>query len=331
MTDSTALYRHAYGLALEKLMKNIPPLNALRVFEAAARHLSFTKASEELNVTPGAVSQQIKTLEEFIGAKVFRREKRALLLTDEAQASLPVLRDAFDRLQQAGEILMSRADTGRLTVSVAPSLAAKWLVPRLDDFHDQYPDIDVWVSADMDVVDFAVDDVDVAIRYGPGHYEGLEIDHLIGETIVPVCSPRLMLGDHPLTTPSDLAHHVLLHDASRDRDESVPNWSMWLKAAGVEGVDGKRGVKLNQSSLVIEAAVAGKGVALAKSALALADLEAARLVIPFDLTIPSSFGYYIVHPPSKANAPSVKAFKAWLKTQAAATPKGATLSAAATK
>jgi len=318
-------------LCLDKLMKNIPPLNALRVFESAARHLSFTKAADELHVTPGAVSQQIKTLEDFIGAKVFRREKRALLLTDEAQASLPVLRDGFDRLQQAGEILMSRANTGRLTVSVAPSLAAKWLVPRLDDFHEANPEIDVWVSADMDVVDFAVEDVDIAIRYGSGGYDGLEVDHLMAETIVPVCSPRLLLGDHPLKTPDDLAHHALLHDASPDKDESIPNWSMWLKAAGVEGVDGKRGVKLNQSSLVIEAAVAGKGVALAKSALALADLEAARLVIPFDLTTPSSFGYYIVHPPSKANAPSVKAFKAWLKTQAAATPDGAKFSAAASR
>ena len=307
-------------------MKHLPPLNALRVFESAARHLSFTKASEELNVTPGAISQQIKTLEDFIGAKVFRREKRALLLTDEAQASLPVLREGFEKLREAADILTARTDTGRLTVSVAPSLAAKWLVPRLDDFHDRFPDIDVWVSADMDVVDFAVDDVDLAIRYGAGAYPGLSAEMLMSETIVPVCSPRLLTGEAPLKHPADLAHHALLHDASNDKDDSIPNWSMWLKAAGVEGVDGKRGVKLNQSSLVIEAAVAGKGVALAKSALALADLEAARLVIPFDLTTPSTFAYYIVHPPSKGRSASVKAFKAWLQEQAAATPDGAEMS-----
>ncbi len=310
-------------------MKNIPPLNALRVFESAARHLSFTKAAEELNVTPGAVSQQIKTLEDYIGAKVFRREKRALLLTDEAQASLPILRDGFDKLVEAAQILMSRGDAGRLTVSVAPSLAAKWLVPRLDDFQNAHPEIDVWVSADMDVVDFALEDVDLAIRYGAGRYPGLEAERLMSETIIPVCSPALLRGDHPLKAPADLAHHALLHDISPDKDESIPNWSMWLKAAGVAGVDGKRGFKFNQSSLVIEAAVAGKGVALAKAAIALADLEAARLVVPFDLTTPSSFAYYIVHPTSKSNAASVKAFKAWLHAQADATPDGAEMSAAA--
>ena len=310
-------------------MANVPPLNALRVFEAAARHLSFTKAADELNVTPGAVSQQIKTLEEFIGAKVFRREKRALLLTDEAQASLPVLRDGFDRLEEAGKILMSRADVGRLTVSVAPSLAAKWLVPRLDAFQEIHPEIDVLVSADMDVVDFAVDDVDLAIRYGSGGYTGLVVERLMSETIVPVCSPRLLVGDNPLKSPADLAHHALLHDRSPDKDDSIPTWSMWLKAAGVDGVDGKRGLKFNQSSLVIEAAVAGRGVALAKSALALADLEAARLVIPFDLTTPSSFAYYIVHPSSKSGAAPVEAFKSWLLEEAKSTPDSAQYNAAA--
>jgi len=301
-------------------MKNLPPLNALRVFESAARHLSFTKAADELHVTPGAVSQQIKALEEFIGAKVFKRKNRTLLLTDAAQASLPILRDAFDRLEEASRVLAAPGDAKRLTVSVAPSLAAKWLVPRLDRFHEAHPDIEVWVSADMDVVDFAVDDVDLAIRYGPGEYGGLDVDHLMDETIIPVCSPRLLLSDHPLKTPQDLTYHPLLHDGSPDKEESCPTWPMWLKAAGVKDIDAKRGAKFNQSSLVIEAAVAGKGVALAKSALALADLEAARLVIPFDMTTPSSFAYYVVHPPSKARNKAVKDFKAWLRVEAAATP-----------
>ncbi len=301
-------------------MKRLPPLNALRVFEVAARHLSFTKASEELNVTPGAISQQIKALEEFLGAPVFRRQKRALLLTDEAQASLPVLRDAFDKLSEASDILAQRADSGRLTVSVAPSFASKWLVPRLDRFHDLHPEIDVWVSADMDIVDFAADDVDMAIRYGAGDYPGLAVSHLLAETIVPVCSPRLLIGDNPLKSPKDLIHHTLLHDGSPDKDESCPTWPMWLKAAGLPELDGTRGPKFNQSSLVIEAAVAGKGVALAKSALALADLEAARLVIPFDVTTPTEFAYYIVNPPSKASSVAVRAFSAWLLAEAATAP-----------
>ncbi|MEM8936879.1 MAG: transcriptional regulator GcvA [Pseudomonadota bacterium] len=299
-------------------MKRLPPLNSLRVFESAARHLSFTKAAEELNVTPGAVSQQIKALEDFLQTPVFRRQKRSLLLTDEAQASLPILREGFDKLAEAGDILAAKADTGRLTVSMAPSFASKWLVPRLDRFQQRHPEIDVWVSADMEIVDFAVEDVDLAIRYGAGQYSGLIVEHLMNEAIVPVASPKLLAGEHPLKAPADLTHHTLLHDSSPDKDESCPNWRMWLKAAGVTEADGERGLKFNQSSLVIEAAVAGKGVALAKLALALADLEAARLVIPFDLTTPTDFSYYIVHPPSKTSSPTVQAFTAWIKEEAAA-------------
>lgn len=298
-------------------MKRLPPLNALRVFEAAARHLSFTKAAEELHVTPGAVSQQIKALEDFLQTPVFRRERRSLLLTDEAQASLPILREGFDRLAEASDILAARGKERRLTVSVAPSFASKWLVPRLDAFQNAHPDTDVWVSADMDLVDFAVDDVDIAIRYGAGDYKGLVVDHLMSEKIVPVCAPALVTGDNPLKTPGDLVHHTLLHDSSADKDESCPTWPMWIKAAGVAHKEVDRGLKFNQSSLVIEAAVAGKGVALAKSALALADLEAGRLVIPFDLTTPADFSYYIVYPPSKASSPCVQAFAAWLKEEAA--------------
>lgn len=299
-------------------MKSLPPLNALKVFEAAARHLSFTKAADELHVTPGAVSQQIKALEDYVGGRLFRRTKRALLLTDAAQASLPILREAFDKLEEASRILTARGDSRRLTISVAPSLAAKWLVPRLDRFHERMPEIEVWISADMEVVDFAVDDVDLAIRYGAGRYPGLETELLMEESILPVCSPRLLQGANPLRTPHDLAHHPLLHDGSPDQDDMAnTNWAMWLKAASVCDVDAKRGAKFNQSSLVIEAAVAGKGVALAKQTIALADLEAGRLVAPFDLTTPSNFSYYLVHPASKSRNAAVKAFKQWLHEEAA--------------
>lgn len=301
-------------------MKSLPPLNALKVFEAAARHMSFTKAADELHVTPGAVSQQIKALEDYIGGRLFRRTKRALLLTDAAQASLPILREAFDKLEEASRILTARGDSKRLTVSVAPSLAAKWLVPRLDRFHERMPEVEVWISADMEVVDFAVDDIDLAIRYGAGRYPGLEVELLMEEQILPVCSPRLLTGEHPLRAPHDLEHHPLLHDGSPEQEDlGATNWAMWLKAAGVVHVDAKRGAKFNQSSLVIEAAVAGKGVALAKSTIALADLEAGRLVAPFDLTTPSNFSYYLVHPASKSRNAGVKAFKKWLHDEAAAT------------
>ncbi|MEM1104231.1 MAG: transcriptional regulator GcvA [Pseudomonadota bacterium] len=297
-------------------MRRTPPLNALRAFEAAARHLSFTKAAEELNVNPGAISQQVKALEDFVGAPVFRRHKRTLLLTDEAQASLPLLRDAFDMLSEAAAGLAANSRIGRLAVSVAPSFAAKWLVPRIDDFHQAHPDIEVWISADMDVVDFAKDDVDLAIRYGGGAYGDLVVERLLREKVVPVCSPSLLIGDAPLKRLEDLSNHTLLHDGSPDNDESCPTWSMWLKAAGVEGVDAARGPRFNQSSLVIEAAVAGKGVALAKSQLALADLEAARLAIPFDMSVPIDFAYYVVYPPAKAKDASVQTFTDWLRRSA---------------
>lgn len=227
------------------------------------------------------------------------------------------MREGFDKLAEAGKILAAKSDSRRLTVSVAPSFASKWLVPRLDRFQEANADIDVWVSADMDVVDFAVEDVDLAIRYGGGRYDGLIVEHLMAEKIVPVCAPQLLTGQYPLKSPADLVHHTLLHDSSPDKDESCPTWPMWLKAAGVCHKQGERGLKFNQSSLVIEAAVGGKGVALAKAALALADLEAGRLVIPFDMTTPTEFAYYIVHPPAKSSSLAVRAFVAWLKHEAA--------------
>ena len=300
-------------------MKTMPPLNALKAFEAAARHMSFTKAAEELNVTPGAVSQQIKTLEVFIDAKVFRRTRRTLFLTDNGQAALPLLREAFAKLEEASAALAAPGDARRLNVSVAPSIAAKWLVPRLDRFQERHPDFEVWVSADMGLVDFAIDDVDLAIRYGPGGYGGLVSEKLMAETIFPVCSPRLLEGERRLESPEDLAGFTLLHDGSPERDESAPSWSMWLKAAKVDGVDGARGPRFNQSSLVIEAAVAGRGIALAKSTLALADLEAGRLVAPFEGATPSNFAYYVVHPAAKARMKAVKAFKSWLIEEASST------------
>lgn len=306
-------------------MRPLPPLNALRAFEAAARHMSFTKAADELRVTPGAISQQIKALEEFIGSKLFRRSGRVLYLTDNGQAALPLLRDAFAKLEEAARALAAPGDARRLNVSVAPSIAAKWLVPRIDRFQISHPDIEVWVSADMNLVDFATDDVDIAIRYGGGDYPGLECELLMAETIVPVCSPRLLDTETSLRTPQDLAQFTLLHDGSPDKDDSAPTWPMWLRAAGVHDVDGARGPRFNQSSLVIEAAVAGRGVALAKAAIAIDDIRAGRLVAPFDHTTPSHFAYFIVHPGAKQRVKAVQAFKAWLKREAAATADVSTL------
>lgn len=297
--------------------RRLPPLNALRAFEAAARHLNFSRAADELSVTPGAVSQQIQNLEDYIGAALFKRTPRGLLLTDAAQTALPALREAFDRLAEAASLLTAAVDGRRLTLTAPPSFAAKWLVPRLGRFEAAHPQVDVWLSADMDLVDFAAGDVDLAVRYGGGAYPGLEAIRLIQETVIPVMSPGLNAAN-PLAEPGDLTRHVLLHDGSPDADESCPDWQMWLAARGVKGVDGARGPRFNQSSLVIEAALAGRGVALAKRTLAQDDIDAGRLVAPMAITTNVGFAYYVVHPKAKARLPQVKAFVAWIQGEAAA-------------
>jgi LysR family glycine cleavage system transcriptional activator len=289
----------------------------LRAFEAAARHLNFSRAADELSVTPGAVSQQIQNLEEYIGASLFKRTPRGLLLTDAAQTALPALREAFDRLAEAASLLTAAVDGRRLTLTAPPSFAAKWLVPRLGRFEQAHPQVDVWLSADMDLVDFAGGDIDLAVRYGAGVYPGLETQRLMQETVIPVTSPETVAAN-PLNDPSDLARHVLLHDGSPDADESCPDWQMWLAARGIKGVDGSRGPRFNQSSLVIEAAMAGRGVALAKRALAQDDLDAGRLIAPMAISTNVDFAYYVVHPKAKARLPQVKAFVAWLLAEAAA-------------
>ena len=242
---------------------------------------------------------------------------RGLLLTDAAQMALPALREAFDRLAEAASLLTAPVDGRRLTLTAAPSFAAKWLVPRLGSFEAAHPNIDVWLSADMELVDFAAGEIDMAIRYGAGHYPGLETVRLMRETVVPVLSPELMAAN-PIIQPADLGKHILLHDGSPDADESCPDWQMWLAARGVKGLDGNRGPRFNQSSLVIEAAVGGRGVALAKRTLAQDDLDAGRLVAPMGITTDVDFAYFVVYPKAKGRLPQVKAFVAWISAQAAA-------------
>jgi LysR family glycine cleavage system transcriptional activator len=297
--------------------RRLPPLNALRAFEAAARHLNFSRAADELSVTPGAVSQQIQNLEDYVGAALFKRTPKGLLLTDAAQTALPALREAFDRLAEAASLLTAAVDGRRLTLTAPPSLAAKWLVPRLGAFEQAHPQVDVWLQAGMELVDLTAGEVDVAIRYGSGRYPGLEVRRLMSEAVIPVISPELH-ATSPLDSPQDLAGHVLLHDGSPDLDDSCPDWSMWLAARGVKGIDGTRGPRFNQSSLVIEAAVNGRGVALAKRTLAQADLEAGRLIAPLQIATQVDFAYYLVHPKAKGRLPQVKAFTSWIEAEAEA-------------
>ena len=291
--------------------RQLPPLNALKAFEAAARHESCTRAAEELCVTQGAVSHQVKALEAELGLKLFNREHQRLLITEGGRAYLAVVRDAFDRIADGTQRLLQRQSGGALTVSTSPNFAAKWLVHRLGRFAEAHPEIDLRVSASLQHIDFAREDIDLAIRHSDGTAAGLHVTRLCAEQLFPVCSPKLLNGRNPLRKPSDLGRFPLLHVNDRQ------GWSQWLDFAGITGVDPSRGPVLNQASMAIDAAVDGQGVVLARTALAAWDLIGGRLVRPFDLAMPVSYAYWIVCPKTVARLPKIVAFSEWLLAEAA--------------
>jgi LysR family glycine cleavage system transcriptional activator len=295
--------------------RRLPPLNALRAFEAVARHLSITGAAEELGVTPGAVSQSVKSLEDYLGRTLLSRTSRGLVLSDAAAQALPALSEGFDRLVEGSQRLAGPERGGRLTVSVAPSFAQKWLAPRLADFAIAHADLDVQIQASMGLANFEAEGVDLAIRYGAGRWPGVEVKLLLREEVTPVCSPAVA---EEIKAPDDLARFTLIHDDSNLNDESCPDWTMWLKAAGAKNVDAARGPRFNQSSLAIEAAASGRGVALAKRALAQADLDGNRLAAPFSTSTPIEFAYWVVHPPGRARSRAARSFINWALAQAEA-------------
>ncbi len=292
------------------------PLNALRAFEAAARHLSFKIASNELAVTPAAVSQQIRSLEDYLGVTLFRRTKRSLILTEQAQACLPHLQAGFENIEDAVSILEASLAEDNLKVSVSPSFALKWLVPRLDHYYQINGNAVVKISASMEIVDFQREDMDMAIRYGSGNYPGLYTEELMREEVFPVCCPTWLAGEDPIRSPEDLKRFTLIHDDSSLDDESCPTWAMWLKAAGIGSEEGHRALHFNQTSLAIEAAIAGRGIALAKRTLAEADIKAGRLIRPFEDAYPVEFAYYLVCPEQKRDLTKVRCFMEWLKSEA---------------
>ena len=298
------------------MVRRLPSLNALRAFEAAARLLSFKRAAEELHVTPAAISHQIKALEEELGQALFRRLNRMLLLTDAGQLLLPGVGEGFDRLAEAVRRLEQTRSFGTLVVSVAPSFASKWLVPRLERFTAAHPDVDVQVSANMTPVDLHREPVDVAIRFGFGRYPGLTVVKLFDEAVAPLCAPHLLDGEPPLGRPEDLRHHTLLHDDSARIDVTAPDWRMWLRAAGVEGVDATRGPHFSFADHAMQAAIEGVGVVLGRVALAERDLAAGRLVMPFALSLPIDPAYYMLATESSLRSPIVAAFRDWVLAEA---------------
>jgi len=301
------------------MTRRLPPLSSLRAFEAAARHLSFKRAAEELSVTPAAVSQQIRTLEETLGVRLFRRLPRAILLTDAGQRALPHMTTGFDALARGVAEARRAGRQGPITVSVAPSVGGRWLVPRLGHFAEAHPGIDVRVEASEALTDFETDGVDLAIRFGRGDYAGLRSVPLMADVAVPLCAPALTAGPHALRVPDDLAHHTLLHLSRNMGSSATPNWGMWLKAAGVEGVDPEAGTRFSDLSMLISAAVAGQGVALGPRALVSEELSLGRLVVPFcGETDIGAFSYFLVMPEDRAADPRVAAFADWVIAEAAA-------------
>lgn len=292
------------------MLYRLPPLNSLRAFEAAARHLSFKKAAGELNVTPGAISQQVKRLEANLDMQLFRRMPTSLQLTQAGQEYLPVIRRAFERISEATERLQTDRGIEIVTVSTMSGFALKWLVPRLGRFRELHPNIDVRISTSWHMVDFGREDVDVAIRHGLGRYQGLRSWRLLVEDMVPVCSPKLLTGQPALDTLADLGNQTLLHDQER-RD-----WSLWLEAAGVTDMDGTRGISFTDETLMLEAAIEGQGIALGRSALIERDLAEGRLVKPFKVRIPNKFAYYFVCPDSRVDTPKIVAFREWIVQEA---------------
>jgi LysR family glycine cleavage system transcriptional activator len=294
------------------VMRRLPPLNALRAFEASGRLLSFARAADELGVTPAAVSHQVRALEEQLATPLFVRLTRKVALTPAGAALLPKLSEGFDALAEAVAGVRAAEETGPLAVSVAPSFAAKWLVPRIERFNAAHPDIDLLISPSGRLTDFRTDPVDAAIRYGFGDYPGLAVLPLFSETLAPMCSPSLRDGPQPLRRPADLRHHVLIHDDSTVAIGPTPDWGMWLRLAGAGEVDASRGPRFGFTEHALQAAIDGVGVTLGRKSLAAADLAAGRLVCPFELTLPSDFGYYLVCPEADAGRPKVALLRDWL-------------------
>jgi LysR family glycine cleavage system transcriptional activator len=293
------------------VLRRLPPLNGLKAFEAAARSESFTRAAEELNVTQGAVSHQVKALEATLGVKLFNRERQRLLITEAGREYLEVVRDALDRIAVGTERLVQRQNSGVLTVSTSPDFAAKWLVNRLGRFAEAYPGFDLRVSATMHHVDFAREEVDLAVRHGDGNWAGFEVSRLCTEQLFAVCSPKLLSGRNRIAKPKDILNFPLLHLDDRK------TWSKWFDAAGIADADVSHGPVLNRASMLIDAAVNGQGVALARTALAAWDLINGRLVRPVDISLRLSKTYWIVCPKATSTLPKITTFRDWLLAEAA--------------
>jgi len=298
-------------------MNRLPPLKSLQAFESAGRHLSFTHAAEELNVTPGAVSQQIRHLEDFLGIQLFKRMNRSIVLTDAGQLFLPLIAAGFENFHEAVTRLRQHGDHGPLTITSAPSFVSKWLIPRLSRFKSLHPDIDVRIDTSDRLVDFSREDIDVGIRFGDGVYPELETVFLFAFDLIPVCSPELLSAERQLRDVSDLKHFTLLHSNYDELDPGWPDWSMWLKVVEADDVDADHGIYFNQSDQLFQAALDGQGIALLANVMAEPEIAAGRLVQPFSARLPVKMNYHLVTSPQKSTSAKVAAFRQWILDESA--------------
>jgi LysR family glycine cleavage system transcriptional activator len=303
-------------------MKTPIHLNALRAFESSARHQSFSAAAAELNVTPAAVGQLVRSLETWLGAPLFHRSssgRARLVATEAAQRALPDIRAGFDRLSLGLERLKEISTNGVLTVTVSPAFAAKWLLPRIDRFQATWPDTDVRLDTSLKLLDFVAQGIDIGVRYGAGDWPGLVTEKLMDEEAYPVCSPGLLRQERRLREPVDLGKETLIHDLSMDSHEGFASWDAWLEKAEVKAITTKRGLRINNSAAVLQAAIDGHGVALARSVMARDDLATGRLVRLFpQIEFTSALAYYVVYRAECASLPKLAAFRDWLISEAAA-------------
>ena len=300
------------------MARHIPGTGALRAVEAAGRHLSFSRAAAELNLTPAAISHQIKEFEEQIGIRLFERTSRTMKLTAAGEVLHAAIGEALENLTRALTRLQRTRNASRIKVTASASIAAKWLVPRLDEFMKKMPEADVRIDVSDRVRDFVRDEIDVAIRFGNGHYPGHRADRLFDNTIFPVCSPALLKAKGPLKHPRDLLQHMLIHVEWSGQGITWPNWRMWMLAAGVTDFNPGPGLHFDNSGIALQAAIDGQGVVLGDSSLVADDLAAGRLVQPFALTIkgPPQFAYYVLSPLETADEPMVRAFREWVLEEA---------------
>ncbi len=287
-------------------MNRLPPLNALKAFEAAARHLSVKAAAEELSVTPGAVSQMLKTLELHLGRQLFDRVNRGIVLTEAGRNYLPPVRNAFRQIAEASRRVAAEEETGVLTVSTTPFFASAWLVPRLGSFRAAYPDIDLRILTGNGLADFTRDGVDVAIRHGLGRYPGLKSEHVLAVAMIPVAAPALVARLGKPASAADLLVWPLVQDADRK------GWALWFEAQGLTESGPTRGPSFDDPGLLLRALIAGQGAGLLPDAMVETDVQEGRLVRLAEAKEIEVFAYYLVYPELAQGRAKIQAFSSWI-------------------